>query len=261
MSYRYQPVAYSFGPSLTPAVKWLIIVNAVVYFFQVAAQAFSPALARALVELCGLIPIAVTRGLRIWQPFTYLFLHGSFLHILSNMFVLWMFGCDLERYWGRRRFLFYYFLTGAGAGILNVAVKTLGAGGAVTPGLFTVTIGASGAIYGVLLAFGLLFPDRMIYLWFIIPIPARIFVFIMGAVAFLASLGATGDNISHISHLGGMLIGLIYLRGRRIVDWRLWNYRLRMAYWDWKRRRLQKKFELYMRERDREEHRHDRWVH
>lgn len=261
MSYRSQPAAFSFGPSLTPVVKWLILVNSGVYILQAIAQAFSPTLARTILELFALIPIAVTRGLRIWQPFTYLFLHGGFWHVFFNMFALWMFGCDLERYWGRRRFLFYYFLTGVGAGVLNVAVKTLVAGGAITPGLFTVTIGASGAIYGVLLAFGLLFPERMIYLWFIIPIPARIFALIVGAIAFFASLGASGDNVSHISHLGGMLFGLVYLRGRRWLDFRLWRYNLRMAYWSWKRRRLQKKFEVYMRDHDRDEHRHDRWVH
>ena len=256
MRYRYPRTLLSLGGYTTPAVKGLIIANVAVFLVQFFAGLFYPPLAAALLKLFGLIPYAVTHGLRIWQPFTYLFLHGGFWHIVLNMFVLWMFGCDLERSWGRRRFLFYYFLTGVGAGVLNVAVKTIAASG-----VLTVTIGASGAIFGLLLAFGLLFPDRIIYLYFLIPIPARIFVLIIGALTFYASLSSAGDNISHISHLGGMLFGLIYLRGRRWFGLSNWTYRIRLAYWDWKRRRLRKQFEVYMRDHDSEERRHDRWVH
>ena len=258
MSYRSQPTVLSFGPSLTPAVKWLIIANAAVFLLQIYVGVRFPGF--PFDRWFGLVPFAVTHLKLLWQPFTYLFLHNGFGHILVNMFTLWMFGCDLERSWGRRRFLFYYFLTGVGAALLNIFVKTL----FYPPGhvaLGTPTVGASGAIYGVLLAFGLLFPERIILLWFIIPIPARIFVLIMGILTFLASLGASGDNVSHISHLGGMLFGLIYLRGRRWLDFPLLRYNLRMAYWNWKRRRLQKKFEIYMRDQDRDEHRHDRWIH
>lgn len=261
MSTRYPRPVLSFGGYMTPTVKGLILANAAVYVVQVLAEFFFPPLTETILKLFGLIPYAVTHGLRIWQPFTYLFLHGGFFHILFNMFALWMFGCDLERYWGRQRFLTYYFLTGVGAGVLNVAVKTLAGGGALSPSLFGVTIGASGAIYGVLLAFGLLFPERIIYLYFLIPIPARIFVLIMGVVTFLASLGASGDRVSHITHLGGMLFGLLYLRGRRWFGFNTWIYRLRLAYWGWRRRRLRKQFDVYMRDQDREERRHDRWVH
>src|SRR3972149_3912126 len=137
-------------------------------------------------------------------------LFGPFpLHLFWNMLGLWMFGSALERDWGGRRFLRYYLLTGVGAGLLNVAVSLLWGGPAAT----VPTLGASGSVLGVLLAFGVLYPNAPILIMFVLPVPARIVVIVYGALTVLMVMKGPGAGISHISHLGGMLIGLGYLRG------------------------------------------------
>jgi membrane associated rhomboid family serine protease len=166
-----------------------------------------------------------------------------------------MFGCDIERAWGRRRLYNYFFLTGVGAAFVNVLVKTIidpqGLGSASIP-----TIGASGAIYGILLAAAILFPDRRIWLIpFPVMIPMKIYVLGAGAIEFFSTLGATGDNVSHVTHLGGMLVGYLYLRRGS------WFYRLRNGFSDWRRLRARRKFEVYMRKnRDEPPSRPDNWV-
>ena len=121
------------------------------------------------------------------------------------MLGLWMFGSELEQVWGTRQFTKFFFVCGIGAGILMVFFLLTGADSRVT------TIGASGAIYGILLAFGMLFPDRIIYL-VIFPIPAKYFVMIMGGIAFFSSLSASSGGVAHVAHLGGMLCGFVYIR-------------------------------------------------
>jgi membrane associated rhomboid family serine protease len=243
----------SFGYGLTPVVKKLILINAAVFFGLAVLGVFSRPLATNIVYLLGVVPRDVVFGLRLWQPFTYLFLHAGFLHLFFNMFGLWMFGTPLERDWGSRRFLRYYLLTGIGAGILNVIVSLLWGGLAAS----VPTIGASGAIYGILLAFGLLYPHTPILIWFLFPVPARVFVLIFGALAFLSALQGPGAGISHVSHLGGMLFGFFLLRGR-------WLYpRLLNRYVDWKLKQARRKFEVYLREEDDREVRRgpDQWIH
>ena len=188
----------------------------------------------------------------IYQLFTYLFLHSpfGFGHILFNMLALWMFGSDLERAWGTKRFLQYYFLCGIGAGICVVI------GNAIYGTLDTRTIGASGAIYGVLLAFGLLFPDTIVLFSFLFPIKAKYFVMIIGAIAFLSSFGArgSGGGVSHVAHLGGMLFGYLYLKsGFTKVDF---LGSVRRQYDEWRVERARRKFQVYLRKKD-----PDRWVH
>src|SRR4030095_4270651 len=137
-------------------------------------------------EYFGLMPAAIFQQLRVWQPFTYMFLHGTLGHILFNMLALWMFGTELERMWGTPAFLRYYTVTGVAAGLCTILVSAFPS--ATTARLFySVTIGASGAIYGLLLAYGLTFPNRPIYIYFLFPIPAKYFVIIMGAISFLLS--------------------------------------------------------------------------
>ena len=261
-SYRYR---FQWRGLLTPAIKTLLIANTAVFLVQTfTALILRQPAARWLIQWFGLVPRGVTHGLRVWQPFTYLFLHGGFWHLFWNMLVLWMFGKDLELTWGRRRFYAYYFVTGVGAGLINIVVKTiadLGVSSAVLDagGLRPseiATIGASGAIYGILLAAAVVFPDRQVWLFpFPITLPMRVYVAIIGASAFFGSLGATGDNISHVSHLGGMLVGYLYLRRGSFL------YRMRNRLTDWKRRRLQRKFEVYMHEHKEEpSSRPDRWV-
>jgi len=160
-----------------------------------------------------------------------------------NMLTLWMFGCDLERVWGARRFLSYYFLTGIGAGVCVILVNVIPQlwGHTAVP---AVTVGASGAIYGILMANALLFPDRAV--WLILPpvrLPMRIFVLMWGALAFFGSLEGAESGISHIAHLGGLLVGYLYLRRGSFF------FRARNQWTDWKQRRLRRKFEVYMKER------------
>jgi membrane associated rhomboid family serine protease len=248
--YRFQ-----LGGWVTPAIKHLVIACAAAFLVQTLLTLFSRGAAALLIREFGLVPHLFTHGLRVWQPATYLFLHGGLFHLVFNMLALWMFGCDIERAWGRRRFYNYFFLTGIGAGLINVLVKTIidprGVGSASIP-----TIGASGAIYGILLAAAILFPDRRIWLIpFPVMIPMRIYVIGMGAIAFFSSLGAAGDNVSHVSHLGGMLVGYLYLRRGS------WFYRARNVYSDWQRQRARRKFQVYMRKhRDEPPKRPDSWV-
>jgi membrane associated rhomboid family serine protease len=248
MPYRRQ-VAFSFGPPLTRMVKWLIIVTSAVFVLTyIPAQIFRSDLFNDLSDFFGLRTDLVIHKFYVWQFVTYLFLHGGWFHIIFNMFALWMFGSDLEKLWGGKKFLFYYFLTGIGAGILDVTLNAL-----FHPSVASPTIGCSGAVYGLLLAYGMLFPDRLIYLYMIIPIKAKWFVVIMGAIEFVSSFSGSGSGVSHVAHLGGMLFGFLYLRG-----WSL-PYRWQLQYHEWRRARLRSKFEVYMRDEDKKDD-HGRWV-
>ena len=181
----------------TDAIKVLIIANVAMFLFRyLALSQFD------LAEIFGLSPGDVWP--LVWQPFTYMFIHGDFFHIFMNMFVLWMFGSEMESIWGRREFLKYYFVTGMGAGLVWLAFNIGNA--------YAVLIGASGAIYGILLAYGLMFPNRKVLIYFLFPVKVKYFVIFLGAIAFVSSWGASGSNISHLTHLSGMLIGYIYLK-------------------------------------------------
>ncbi|MCP4582702.1 MAG: rhomboid family intramembrane serine protease [candidate division Zixibacteria bacterium] len=185
------------GGMVPPVVKMLLISNAVVFILTY----FSPIV---ISKYFGLVPQATWSQFMIWQPVTYLFLHGGFWHIAMNMFILWMFGSDLERTWGSKEFLKYYLICGIGAGLFNVVLQ---------PNSLIPIIGASGAIYGILIGFAILFPNRLIYIYFLFPVKAKYLVMFLVGVAFFMSMVGTGDNIAHIVHLGGALIGFLYLRG------------------------------------------------
>lgn len=150
----------------------------------------------------GLVPILVWKKYFLWQLFTYIFLHGGISHLLFNLLALWMFGGELESYWGSRKFLWYFLFCGIGAGICTVVI---------TPNQFIPIIGASGAIYGILLAFGWLFPNRPIYIYFLFPIPAKYMVIIFGLIELFSSMEGTRGGIAHLTHLGGLLFGLFYM--------------------------------------------------
>jgi len=231
---RYAPgptgLSYSFGPGpITPAVKWLIIANVAMF---VATLVY-----RDIITFLGLIPQLVFEGLWIWQPATYLFLHGGAFHILFNMLGIWMFGVELERRWGTPFFLKYYAVTGIGAGLTVLFVSLLPL--AATAGTYqAVTIGASGALYGLLMAFAIYFPDRPILMFLLFPIPAKYFVMIIGAIAFLS---APGSGVSQAAHLGGLLFGYLYLRGGRGGL----SAEIKYRYLKWKMNRLRRKFDVH----------------
>src|SRR5689334_14927093 len=226
----------SFGPGpLSPAMMALIGANVVLFILQLLTQQYSWGLTRNL----GLLPADVIGSFRVWQLGTYMFLHAGVFHILFNMLALWMFGTELERVWGTRYFLKFYFVTGIGAGILTVLFALLPFD--VSQQLYlSDVIGASGAIYGLLLAYALYFPDRPIYLYFLFPIPAKIFVMIMGAIAFYASLSG-GGGIANATHLGGLLVAYLYLKSARMNPIGELKYR----YLRWKINRVRKKFDVY----------------
>ena len=244
---RRGPIAFGPGGRLPPAIKWLLISNSAIFvLYFLAVQLEIIPLVWLFHDVLSLTPDWVVKGAILWQPVTYLFLHSpyGFGHILFNMLMLWMFGSDLERDWGTRRFVNFYLFCGIGAGLCDVAARFLWGHPSE---LHIPTIGASGAIYGVLLAYGLLYPSRTILFWFFFPIPARIFVLILGGIAFLSTFGASGSGISHMAHLGGMAFAFFHLRYRPAflnIDW-VDSYRR------WQRRRAQRRFEVYMRKKDR----------
>ncbi len=224
--------SFSFGPGpLSPALKALIGANVALFFLQLLVP---------IESVLGLHPRDVVRSGWIWQLATYMFLHGGVLHILFNMVALWMFGTELEQMWGTRYFLKFYFVTGVGAALLTVvfALLPLDVSRQI---YFANVIGASGAIYGLLLAYGLYFPNRPIYLYFVLAVPAKIFVAVMGLIAFYSSIAGANGGVANATHLGGLLVGYVYLKGRRIDPLAELKYR----YLKWKINRVRKKFDVY----------------
>jgi membrane associated rhomboid family serine protease len=196
---------YSFGPPVTPQIiKTLIIANCVVY----AAQMVSP----AVNELGPVTPIEFWQHGYLWQPFTYMWMHSKYsvFHILFNMFSLWMFGSQLALLWGEQRFLRFYLACGIGAGfaIATIPYLALFAGFGSEGTLIYGTLGASGAVMGCLLAFSFTWPDRTIQLLFP-PIPIKAIWLI--PLIFAIELFSGPSNVSHVGHLGGVVVGWIYL--------------------------------------------------
>jgi membrane associated rhomboid family serine protease len=231
--YPSSGVSYSFGPGgISPAVKILIITN-------IVAFALNLIVGEAMTMRLGLLPQAVFEQFAVWQPVTYMFLHSttSFSHILFNMLALWMIGTDLERTWGTRFFVKYYFVTGIGAAATSLLLALFS-----QTFYLTITVGASGAIYGLLLAFAMYFPHRQLIL-FIFPVPARIAVTILGTIAFLSSFGGPGGSVAHSAHLGGLVVGYLYLKGLRLrlSPWAEVKYR----YLKWRMGRARSKFDVY----------------
>ncbi|MFA4852067.1 MAG: rhomboid family intramembrane serine protease [Bacteroidales bacterium] len=235
---QYRPTGFRILP---PVVKNIIIINVLLYL---AAKAFESAFKINLTDTLGMHYFG-SEKFRPYQIITYMFMHGGFGHIFFNMFAVWMFGNVLENYWGPKRFLFYYMVTGIGAILIQMLITYLQISNlelkmsqeqinsvlsegynAFQQGknfadpqmgklnlLYNIpTVGASGAIFGVLLAFGMLFPNSLIYVYFAIPIKAKWFVIIYGAIELYSGIANNpGDNVAHFAHLGGMLFGIILI--------------------------------------------------
>ena len=194
----YYRTSFGLGGSFTPVLRNLLFANVIVFIISL-----NPNLRTLLSSWFALQSDAVFYHFQVWRLVSYLFLHGGFLHILFNMFFLWMFGRDLEHQWGGREFLKYYLICGIGAGLLNIMVSS------------SPTIGASGAIYGIMVAYALLYPNREILIYFLFPVKIKYFVGFLVLVAFFSTMNAQGDMIAHAAHLGGAVIGFIYLRYKR----------------------------------------------
>ena len=227
-----RPSSLSFGPGpISTALKAIIGANVAMFVIQLIFP--------IVTDVMGLHPAWVIHYVWVWQLATYMFLHGGLFHIVFNMLALWMFGAELERIWGTRDFLKFYFVTGIGAGFLTVLVALLPFSFGEQL-LHSNVIGASGAIYGLLLAYALYFPDRSIYMYFVFPIPTRIFVAIIGAIAFFSSLSDAG-GVANATHLGGLLVGYLYLKSARMNP----LLELRYQYSKWKTVRARRKFDVY----------------
>ncbi|MDI6402429.1 rhomboid family intramembrane serine protease [Balneolaceae bacterium ANBcel3] len=184
-----------------PAVKHLLIVNALVF-----VALLTPDISQIVFVIGALWPLQSDYFMP-WQFITYMFLHGGFAHLFFNLFALWMFGQSIENLWGTRRFVVYYFLTGIGAALIHILVT-----GANVP-----MVGASGAVYGILLAFAMMFPNRPIMMIFLpIPIKAKYFVLIFGALELFNGVSSLQTGIAHFAHLGGMVVGYILIKLWRI---------------------------------------------
>ncbi|MGA7160311.1 MAG: rhomboid family intramembrane serine protease [Bacteroidota bacterium] len=199
----YRPSLFGGFSFFPPVIKTLLLSNIGVFLVMLFLGNFHVgdySLSLVMNEWFALFPIG--QGFQVWQLFTYLFMHAGLSHLFFNMLALWMFGMELENTWGSRKFLTYYLVCGIGAGLSNILIAPLFT--SVGP-----TIGASGAIYGVLLAFGLMFPDRLIFIYFFIPLKAKYFVVLYMVIEFVSV--SNTDGIAHFAHLGGAVVGFIYL--------------------------------------------------
>jgi membrane associated rhomboid family serine protease len=234
---QFRPGGFNMLPLV---VKNLLIINGL---FFLATIALDSSLRFDLVKLFGLY-YPLSENFRIWQLVSYMFMHGGFTHILFNMFALWMFGNVLENVWGPKRFLNYYLVTGIGAGLTQFAVAYFriqsilpqlspeqvnmvytegysvlmkgmnyqGVMGTLNAIINTPTVGASGAVFGILLAFGMMFPNSLIYVYFAFPIKAKYFVMIYGVIELYSGFANNpSDNVAHFAHLGGMIFGFFMI--------------------------------------------------
>lgn len=241
-------------PPFTRWVKWLIITCAAVYFLEVVLGAFAGGqITAAANHYLGLVPAWVLFRGFIWQLVTYSFLHAGLSHLLVNMLTLWMFGSQEEQDWGSRKFLEFYFFCVVGAALITLAVAYTPLPGA-SPNV--PTIGASGGIYGLLIAFGMLYGDREVFLFpFPFSIKAKYLVGIIIFVVVIATFQPSQGGVANFAHLGGLLFGFLYIKfvpARGLVFGASERYfSVRNSYYRWKRRRAARKFEVYMRQHDR----------
>ncbi|MFC1490603.1 rhomboid family intramembrane serine protease [Candidatus Latescibacterota bacterium] len=205
----------SIGRGLPKAVKALLIANVSIFVLTTIIPV------RGWNLIFGLVPALVNHRFMVWQFFSYMFLHGDFGHIFWNMLMLWMFSTELEYNWGSRDFLKYYFICGIGGGLLVWFTATIGF---FIPDLSWLssyvipTVGASGAIFGVLVAYGLMWPNRMIFVMGILPMKAWHMVLIFGGIDLFKGLSGNAGGIAVFAHVGGGITGYIYLKyGWRIM--------------------------------------------
>lgn len=229
-----QRMRLSFGAALTPAVKVILWINVAVFLsLQVVKHRYWNGVpyAHVILDILGLNPSQLINNYAIWQLVTYAFVHMAFFHLLFNMLALWWFGSDIELHMGTKAFVRYYFFTAAGAGVVSA--------------FFGIpTIGASGGVYGLLLAYGLMFPNRILYVYFVIPIRAKYCVFLFGLLEFLALMSSDPSGINHSAHLSGIGFGLLwFFFPRRKISL--------LAFWrNYKKVRMRKKLKII---RDRED--------
>jgi membrane associated rhomboid family serine protease len=194
---NYRRSSFGFGGGLTPVIKNLLIANGVIFILSLNGSLYNE-----LVRQFAIIPYDIFNSFKIWQLFSYMFFHAGFMHVFFNMFMLWMFGLELESTWGSKRFLKFYLICGIGAGVFILFLSPLN----------SITIGASGAVYGIMVAFAVINPNRLIYIYFLFPVKAKYLIGFLMLVSFFSTLSISMDQISHAGHLGGGLIGYLYMK-------------------------------------------------
>ncbi|MDZ4800642.1 MAG: rhomboid family intramembrane serine protease [Bryobacteraceae bacterium] len=247
LSERDYPGGYS--NRFPQGVKWLIVANTAIWLVSILLELFGFS---SVLNPFRLVPIQVATSFYIWQPVTYLFLHAveTPWHLLFNMLMLWMFGADVERAWGTIKFLQFYLVCGVGAGLCVVLANLL------FGNPYLATIGASGAIFGLLLAFGMLFPDRSVLFLMLFPLKAKYMVMIMGALEMYNVMHFIGGPVSNVAHLGGMAIGYFYIRKQRRKsphsrprgNTSFWG-NVKGQYEEWRLQRARRKFQVYLKKR------------
>lgn len=216
MSNYYQQTAPTQFSLIPPIVKNLLFLNALVFF----AQMTFPNWLERYLALWPWVPLlpAELAFFRPWQVITYSFLHGGFTHLVMNMFALWMFGAQIERVWQPRRFAIYYFACVLGAAVAQLSVALI-EHYVYQDLVIAPTVGASGGVFGILLAYGMMYPDNQVYFFPLpVPIKAKWFVLGYGVVELMNGMMDTHSNVAHFAHLGGMVFGLILMLK--------WGYRL-----------------------------------
>ena len=215
MSNYYRPSGFGGFSYFPPVIKNLLIINGAVFFLQLLMQNMTfggiPA-DNFLLRWFALMPLG-SGYFEIWQLITYQFMHGGFFHIAINMFILWMFGIEIENMWGSKKFLLFYLTAGVVGGLFQILLSPVLIGGLSGP-----TIGASGAIMGVMVVFGILFPNRLIYLYFLIPVKVKYFIIVLVLIEIFAV--NSGGNVAHLAHVGGALTGLVYMLWDRSADFK-----------------------------------------
>lgn len=217
----YHSSAQLFIPRTTPCIKTLIIVNLVCWFILIAVVQSFFMKTDGIYRLLGFVPSSISRDFFLWQFVTYMFIHSKgVFHILFNMLILWMFGSELEQLWKKRFFLLYYFVCGVGSALvyfIGVQLYSLFSGYTVV--MDVPVIGASGAVFGLILAYGLIFGDRIVLFMFIFPMKAKFLTLIIAGIELLAVLGSGfGSPVANLAHLGGLISGFLFLNFRSILQ-------------------------------------------
>jgi len=207
MKYQYSNYNYNnISHNISNGVKTLLIINITIFLISnllgMRYEFFSK---------FGLVPYTFFQELNLWQPITYMFLHGNLIHILFNMLVLWMFGNELEKILGKTKFLELYFFCGVGSGIITLLFNY---------NSYTPVVGASGAIYGLFTAYAIIYPNRNVYFYFLFPLKIKYLLIIISSISFLSIIMQQDTSISHITHLGGIIICLLYFNQNKIDNYK-----------------------------------------
>ncbi|HLZ42284.1 MAG TPA: rhomboid family intramembrane serine protease [Candidatus Sulfotelmatobacter sp.] len=242
-------------PPFTKAVTWLIGINTAVYLLLELLVRVGPQLARFIYFNFELVPFEVVQRGEVWQLITYSILHAGFWHLFWNMLALWMFGASIEEAWGTRRFIELYVIGVLGASVTTVVLSYAHVLGNPNDA----TVGASGGVFAILIAFGVLFSESEILM---IPFPFSIKAKYMIGILIVATVAMAmsgGGGVAYVAHLGGLFFGWLYVRrglkpAMVNVNFSERYYGIRNAYYRWRRRRAAKKFEVYMRQHDRDVH-------